>query len=259
MINNIIMDDKFTIITPSYNSEQYIDETIKSVISQTYQNWELIIIDDDSSDNSVRIIENYVKKDNRIILIKLSNNRGPAIARNTGITLAKGRYIAFLDSDDIWLPEKLSKQLHLLNIRDLPFTCSAYNVINESGEIVSKFIPPKQISYNSMLKTSSIGCSTVVYDTWKLGKLFMPNLQKQQDYVLWLTLIKKIDLAEGTSEVLANYRLRDNSVSSNKIKCGIYQWKIYRKLEQISLLKSSYYFIHYVINGLTKYRKCKIY
>lgn len=248
------MNTKVSIITPSYKSEKFISETIESIISQSYQNWELIIVDDASPDKSHIIINEYIKKDNRIRLKILDKNSGPAIARNEAIKLARGRYIAFLDSDDIWLPEKLYKQLNFMKEKDLSFTYSAYYVINEEGEIIGDFIPTEKITYIDMLKTSSIGCLTAIYDTEKLGKLYMPNILKKQDYGLWLDIIKKIKIARGTSEFLASYRLRDNSVSSNKITGGIYQWKIYREIENISILKSIYYFIHYIKNGIFKYR-----
>ncbi len=252
--NNIMFQSLVSVIMPSFKSEMFISESIESILSQSYQNWELIIVDDASPDQSNSIIEKFIKKDNRIKLIKLDQNRGPAVARNEAIKIARGRYIAFLDSDDIWSPEKLDKQLNFMKEKDLSFTYSAYNVINEGGEIVGDFIPEQKITYFDMLKTSSIGCLTAIYDTKKLGKMYMPNIFKKQDYGLWLEILKKIKITNGIVELLASYRLRYNSVSSNKIIGGFYQWKIYRDVENISFFKSIYYFLYYVKNGIRKYQ-----
>ena len=249
------MSSLVSIITPSYRSEKFISQTIESVLSQTYQNWEMIIVDDVSPDNSNKIIGEYCKKDSRIKLIKLEKNSGPAIARNRAIAEANGRYIAFLDADDLWKPEKLEKQLLFMEKNNLAFTYSSYDLIDEHGNYLGTFITKKNISYSSMLKTSSVGCLTAIYDTKKLGKVYMPEILKQEDYGLWLRILKKIDSTKGILEPLAIYRIRKNSVSSNKIKTAQYQWKIYREIEKLSFFKSVYYFIHYAYNGVIKYKK----
>ena len=247
------MNDLVSVITPSYNSEKFISKTIESVINQTYKNWEMIIVDDCSTDKSNKIIENYIKKDNRIKFLKLEKNMGPAVARNTAIREAKGRYIAFLDSDDIWLPEKLEKQLEFMNKNDLAFTYSSYYLINEEEKHLGVFNTIPEITYESMLRTCSVGCLTAIYDTHKLGKMYMPNILKRQDYGLWLKILKLIGKTKGILEPLAIYRIRKNSVSSNKLKVSIYQWRVYRDIEKIGFFKSIYYFAHYVRNGLKKY------
>jgi len=242
-----------SIITPSYNSEKFIAKTIESVMTQTYENWEMIIVDDCSQDNSNEIIENYMQQDKRIKLIKLDKNSGPAIARNTAIKQAKGRYIAFLDADDLWLPEKLEKQINFMNYNDLAFTYSAYKIIDESDNDLGWFVPPATATYDSLLKTNYIGCLTAIYDSQKLGKIYMPKILKRQDYALWLKILKQIKQTKGITEPLAVYRIRQNSVSSNKIKAAKYNWIIYREFEKLGFFKSVYYFIHYIYNGLKKY------
>jgi len=233
-----MLNNRISIITPSYGSEKFISQTIESVIAQIYQNWEMIIVDDVSPDNSNEIIESYMKKDSRIKLIKLEKNSGPAVARNRAIKEAQGRYIAFLDADDLWMPEKLEKQIDFMQKNNLSFTYSAYKLVDEEDNKKGTFIPPENISYKSILKTNPIGCLTAIYDTQKLGKIYMPNILKRQDYGLWLKILKEIRQTKGILEPLAIYRLRKNSVSSNKLKAAQYQWKIYREVEKLNILKS---------------------
>jgi teichuronic acid biosynthesis glycosyltransferase TuaG len=248
-LNNLI-----SIITPSYNSSKFISQTIESVLSQTYENWEMIIVDDMSPDNSNEIIEEFIEKDSRIKVIKLEKNSGPAVARNRAIKEANGRYIAFLDADDLWMPEKLEKQIKFMNENNLSFTYSSYKLIDEDNNDLGEFITKETISYNSMLKTCSVGCLTAIYDTEKLGKVFMPNILKRQDYGTWLKILKNIKTTKGIIEPLATYRILKNSVSSNKIKASMYQWKIYREVEKLSLFKSIYYFVQYAYYGFKKYK-----
>jgi glycosyltransferase involved in cell wall biosynthesis len=247
-----------SIITPAYNSEQFISQTIESVLCQTYTNWEMIIVDDRSTDNSVQIVEKYIQNDSRIKLIKLEKNSGPAIARNKAIEEAKGRYIAFLDADDHWLPEKLDRQIIFMHKNSLSFTYSSYHLIDENSQIFGTFTTKEYITYKSMLKTCSVGCLTAIYDTQVLGKRYMPNIAKRQDYGLWLQILKDINSTKGIIEPLATYRVLRNSVSSNKLTAAIYQWKIYRDVENLNLLKSIYYFVHYAIYGIVKYKRNNI-
>lgn len=250
----IIMSDLVSIITPSFKSEKFIAQTIESVLAQSYPHWEMIIVDDVSPDHSNTIIEEYIRKDSRIKLIKLEKNSGPAVARNTAIQVAAGRYIAFLDADDLWMPEKLEKQLVFLDQNDLAFTYSSYHLIDEEGVDLGTFITKESISYSGMLKTCSVGCLSAVYDTQKIGKIYMPNILKRQDYGLWLKILKEIHTAQGILEPLATYRILKNSVSSNKIKAAQYQWKIYREVENLNLIASTFYFIQYAFNGVLKYK-----
>lgn len=248
------MDNKVSIITPSFKSERFINQTIESVLAQTYQNWEMIIVDDVSPDNSNEIIEEYCKKDSRIKLIKLEKNSGPAIARNRAIEEAKGRYIAFLDADDIWYENKLEKQIKFMNERSLALTYSSYDLMDEEENGLGSFMTKDKITYNDLLKTNSIGCLTAIYDTEKIGKVFMPNIIKRQDYGIWLKILKKVDYVEGIIEPLAKYRIMKNSVSSNKLVAAKYVWKLFREVENLGIFKSFYYFCFYVYYGVKKYK-----
>lgn len=240
-----------SIITPSYNSEKFISETIDSVLAQTYQNWEMIIVDDVSTDNSIGVISKYLVLDNRIKLIQLNKNSGAAVARNTAIKIAKGRYIAFLDSDDLWTHEKLEKHILFMQLNNYPFTFSSYEKISEDGVnnlgIVST---PKKVNYQELLKTNVIGCLTAIYDTKYFGKVLMPLIRKRQDFGLWLKLLKRTDYAYSINEPLAIYRVRTGSISSNKLNTISSIWGLYRDIEQLSILSASYYFLNYAFNGI---------
>lgn len=241
-----------SIITPLHNSAAYIAETINSVLAQTFQDWEMIIVDDKSSDDSVSIVEHLIEQEPRITLVKLNENSGAAVARNNAIDLAKGRYIAFLDADDLWLPEKLEKQLAFMREAKAAFSFTAYQRINEHGEKGTVVGVPSKISYGEMLKTSVIGCLTAIYDTQTLGKVKMPLIRKRQDYALWLQLLKKTPLAYGMQTSLALYRVHEKSISSNKLNTATYNWTVYRELEKLNLIQSCYYFSHYALRGILR-------
>jgi len=244
-----------SIITPSYNSKQFIKESIASALAQTYQNWELIIVDDISPDNSNELIEEYIKKDSRIKLIKLEKNSGPAIARNRGIKEAKGRYIAFLDSDDLWHPDKLSKQIAFMQEKSCALSYTGYKRIEEThGTIIDTINVPLKVNYSELLKQNIIGCLSAMYDTEKLGKVYMPDLKKRQDFALWLSILKKVPYAYGLNEPLAYYRVRTSSVSSNKLLASRYNWKLYREVEELPIYKAIYYFGWYTYRSFLKYK-----
>ena len=242
---------KISIITPSYNSIKFIEETILSVLAQTYQDWEMIIVNDVSTDGSEKFIEEYVKKDSRIKLIKLSKNSGAAKARNRAIEEATGRYIAFLDSDDTWLPNKLEKQVTLMQEYNLALTYSAYHTMDETSKYINTRKVKDEITYKDMLKSNHIGNLTGMYDVEFFGKVFMESVG-HEDYVLWLSLLKKVGSTKGVTEPLGNYRILSNSLSSNKVKVLKWQWHIYRKVEKLNLFESSYYFMWYVFYALKK-------
>ena len=242
-----------SIITPCYNSSNYISQTIESVISQTYANWEMIIVDDCSSDNSAQIINEYSQKDNRISYFKTDSPSGsPVVPRNIGIEHAKGRYIAFLDSDDLWLPNKLEEQLKLFDNKNVAIAYSNYEKINEAGERIQRIInAPNKVDYHNLLKSNVIGNLTGIYDTAKVGKIYCQNI-RHEDYVLWLSILKKGYIAQNTNTVTALYRVRENSVSSNKLKILSWQWNILRNIENLSLLKAIYYYLIYAIKAFSK-------
>ncbi|SFH70364.1 glycosyltransferase family 2 protein [Modicisalibacter xianhensis] len=242
---------KVSIIMPLYKSGNYCFEAIESVLNQSYQDWELILVDDASGDSTLHIIkEKY--NDKRILTYELEKNSGPAVARNHALSKAHGRYIAFLDSDDLWRPKKLEKQLKFMISNDIEFSYTAYEKINYKGEHMGFVGVPDSVNYNVLLKTCVIGCLTAIYDSAKLGKVNMPEISKRQDFALWLKLLKKTKFAYGIPEPLAIYRVHSDGISFNKRKAAIYTWKVYREVEGFSVLKSTYYFFHYAIRGLIR-------
>lgn len=241
-----------SVVMPVYNGEAFIAESIRSVIQQSYQNWELIVVDDASVDTSVDRVKALCSDDERIRLIQLERNSGAAFARNKAIERARGQYIAFLDSDDLWLPHKLERQLAFMQAVSAAFSYSAYEKVDVNGMTWGQVSVPRKVEYSDLLKTCSIGCLTAMYDTKYFGKVHMPNIRKRQDLGLWLGLLKKTKYAYGLNETLAKYRLRPDSISSNKLSAAKYQWLLYRDVERLNLLKSIYYFSHYAVQGLLK-------
>lgn len=246
-----------SIITPTYNSENFIEKTIQSVSSQTYKNYEHLIIDDCSSDQTIDIVQKYKKSDSRIKLIKMANNGGAAKARNVGIKSAKSKYIAFIDSDDIWEPDKLKKQLEFMEKTQATFSYTAYQIIKEDGKPIEKYIDTEAkhiVNYKDMLlKKSTLGCSTVMLDKERIGdEIEMPLIRTGQDYALWLKLLKNGHNAYCLNEALTRYRIVSNSISRNKIKKARRQWQIYREIEKISLIPAFWYFINYAYRAVSR-------
>lgn len=249
------MEGLVSIVTPTYNSEKYISETIKSVQNQTYTNWEMIIVDDCSSDGTTKIVRDIAEIDSRIKLISLAVNSGPAKARNAGIDQVSGKYMTFLDADDIWFPEFIKKSIDTINKTNIHFVFSSYKRADEDMQFVySDFIVPQKVTYTDILKTNSISCLTAFIDIEKLGKKSMPDIFKRQDMGLWLKYLKEIPFAYGIQEPLAVYRIRKNSLSRNKSKLLKYQWQFYREVEKINIVKSLYYMFHWMYRGFIKYR-----
>lgn len=244
-----------SVIMPAFNAEKYIGDSINSVILQSYQKWELLIVNDGSTDNTKNIIKPFILKDKRINYFETDNNLGPGYARNKAIEKAKGHYIAFLDSDDMWKPEKLEVQLNFMKKNNSSFSFTGYQKINESNQNIGKKIEiPNTLSYENLLKSCIIGCLTVIYDVSKLGKVYMPLINKTQDYAMWLNILKIIPYAHGLNESLALYRIRKGSISSNKFIKAYYQWHIYRKFEKLSLMKSLKYMLFYAYYGYRKFK-----
>lgn len=241
-----------SIIIPSFNSSKYISQALQSVLCQSFSDWEIIIVDDFSSDNSVDIVQSYVALDSRINLIQSPENLGAASARNLAIEVAQGRYIAFLDSDDLWLPNKLEKQLTFMQANNYPFTFTGYDKINEFGQVIARIGVPYRVSYFNLLKTCSIGCLTAIYDTEYFGKVYMTNSTSREDFATWLYLLKKLDYAYALNINLSQYRVYSSQSSSNKIKMAIETWRLYREVEGLSLIKAGYYFSHYALRGLLR-------
>lgn len=250
------MSELVSIITPVYNAEKYIRETLISVQNQSYQNWEHILVDDGSSDQSGAIIQELSKSDPRIKYIKLTKNSGPAVARNTAIDLAKGRYLAFLDADDIWFDYHLKESLQFMSAHHYDFVFASYKRSNTDLDFVhSDFIVPQKVSYTDILKSNSISCLTAVIDTKIHGKKHMPLIRKRQDMGLWLSYLKEVKYAYGIEKPHAIYRMRGDSLSRNKFKLIKYQWEFYRRIEQLPLWKSFYYLVIWTYLGYKKYQK----
>lgn len=245
-----------TVIMPVYNAERYMEQSIESIIAQTYQKWELLIVDDGSTDSSVQIMQEYCSRDRRIQMILSTGNEGVASARNKGIQAAKGEYIAFLDSDDLWKAEKLKIQIHYMQEHNCGFVYSAYDVIDEKN-VYQKTITPywDKVSYKKLLNTNIIACCTAVIKSEYIKDNLMPQL-KHEDYATWLNILKNHQLiAECVPGILASYRLVKGSVSSNKIKTIGWNWKIYRYNQQLGFLRSVRQIISFICMTGFKYLK----
>ena len=242
---------KISVVVPVFNVELYLRQCLDSIINQSYSNLEIILVDDGSEDQSLKICEDFASKDSRIKVIH-QKNAGVSVARNKGIEAATGEYITFLDSDDTWNSHKLEKQVEFMLTNDYAFTYTAYHKVNEKSEYLSLVKIPVKTSYNDLLKTCVIGCLTAMYDAEKLGKITFPLIRKRQDFALWLKILKKVPFAYGLDEDLASYNIRNDSISANKLKAAQYNWHLYRKIEKLSLIQSLYYFSHYTIKGIIR-------
>lgn len=243
---------KVSVITPVYNAEKYLSETIESVLKQTYKSFEYLLIDDCSTDNSASIIKEFEEKDSRVRYIKLSENSGAAVARNRGLEEAKGRYIAFVDSDDKWYPKKLERQLDFMENNHKAFTYTNYEHITEEGEVLSSPKLPDKLNYSRLLKNTAIACSTVVIDRQIIGDFRMPLVRKGQDTATWLQILRNHDYAYLVDEILNQYRGREGSLSSNKVGALKRTWNTYRNLEKLPLHKAIYYFSFYMWNAVKR-------
>lgn len=234
------MRGKVSIIMPTFNCARYIAESIDSVLAQTYEDWELWIVDDQSEDDTLQTIERYLA-DERIRYVCLETHGGAAAARNRGLQLARGQYIAFLDSDDLWMPEKLEKQVDFLErhrAEGCHFCCAAYTKMDEHGRSLHTLaIPPKTTGYWKMyLLSNPIGNSTVLYDRDAFGMVQVPEIKKRNDYAMWLQMLRGGAVCYGMEESLARYRVRSGSISHNKLGLMKYHWILYRHIERHNLL-----------------------
>jgi teichuronic acid biosynthesis glycosyltransferase TuaG len=242
-----------SVIISVYNVAPYIRQTLESVLTQTYRDLEVLVIDDCSTDASRDIVRAVAQQDSRVRLIESEVNTGPAVARNRGIEQARGRYIAFLDGDDLWYPAKLEKQLALMQSTGAVFCYTSYCITDEEGRPLSVYEVPASVGYSQLLRTNVISCSTAIYDTQKFGKVYMPLIRKRQDLALWLQLTRGDLLAYGVQEPLATYRLRNNSLSRNKLSAAWHTWKLYRDVEKLPLGYSIRCFVEYALRGVLKY------
>lgn len=248
------MEDKLvSIITPIYNGEKYIEECIESVLNQSYENIEMIIVDDGSTDNSEKIVKKYINNFHFIKYIKCHENNGVWAARNIGIENAKGRFISFLDADDLYKENKIKNQIDFMIKNNYAFTYTAYNLIDENSESLNTIIEAKEYEeYEELLKGNNIGCLTVMIDRVEINTSIKFENYHHEDFILWLKILKNNVIAYGLNEVLSSYRKSSTSISHNKIKSAIWTWKIYINIEELPLKKALYCFYRYVVNGFTK-------
>lgn len=249
-------DKKVSIIMPAYNAEKYIEEAVGSVIAQTYSNWELFIIDDCSSDNTPEIAKKLSEKDSRIIFLQNEENVNVAKTRNKGFECCSGDYVALLDSDDIWLPEKLEKQLEKMEETGADISYCSYGMINEQNEKSHEdFIVPETADFEYLLKRMVISCSTAVFSHKIIENHRFRTDYYHEDFVFWLEIVSAGFKTCGSNEVLAYYRVAEGSRASNKFRSALHRWKIYREVLGLSFLKSTKYFAEYALLGFKKYKK----
>lgn len=237
------MDDLISIITPVYNGEAYIEATIQSVLAQTYTNWEMLIVDDLSTDHTAQIIQKYVEQDSRIRFFVLTSKGGASMARNKAISEAKGSYIAFLDADDLWKSEKLEKQLCYMKAHDIDFCYHNYSLIDEAGKPCNiQRIAPAKITYRRTLLGCSIGCLSVMYAVKNIGLVQTKRIDKRNDDALWITILKRCRFGYLLDEDLAYYRVGSSSLSSgSKVKLLKYHFRLYRDIAEFDIFRSLFY------------------
>lgn len=245
--------NKVSIIMPSYNAAKFIAVSIQSVIEQTYTDWELLITDDCSKDNSAEIAKTFAEKDHRIKTFSTGKNSGAAIARNISLKNATGKYIAFLDSDDTWEPNKLEEQINFMQSQHIAFSFSDYDVMTEEGKSTGNTIHvPKVIGYHNYLRNTIIGCLTVIIDKEQTSYFEMPNIKSSHDMALWLLIMKRGFKAYGYNKTLAHYRIVSTSNTSKKWKAAKDVWRVYRDIEQLNPIYSAFCFFGYAINAIIK-------
>ncbi|MDP5460138.1 glycosyltransferase family 2 protein [Alishewanella sp. SMS8] len=246
-----------SIIMPSYNTSNFIFSAVQSVLDQTFQDWELIIVDDCSTDSTCRILKEFF--DPRIKVIINEKNLGGASSRNIAINAAKGRYLAFLDSDDLWPSSKLEKQISFMQQYEVGFSFTGYSTITEQDELMHSIEVPARVNFNKLLKHNYIGCLTAIYDTKPFGKIYMPLVRKRQDFALWLELLKRFDYAYGLNENLGYYRIRAGSLSASKADAFKYYWRVLRQVGECNVFSASYNIAWYLFIVMLKKKHVKLY
>ena len=241
-----------SVVTPLYNSTGFMNESIESVLRQSLADLELILVDDFSSDASLARAQLYRERDSRIVVVPLPRNLGGASARNAGIAAARGRYIAFLDADDVWEADKLSTQLGQMQARGAVFSYTDYAVMTRDGRVKRTRRTPERMSYSDLLKNTAIGCSTVIYDREALGARYFPTIRRRHDFGLWLSILRDVDFAHRCGPTLTRYRIRPGSLSSGKLGAAAATWRVYRQLEKLPLPLTLYYFTRYALAAIHK-------
>lgn len=248
-----LIDELISIVIPVYNSEKYIKETIECILNQTYKNWEIIFVDDGSKDSSVDIIREY--RDERMHLYQNGKNRGPAFTRNQGIKKAQGRYLAYMDADDLCDADKLEKQIRFMKKTGCAFCFTGYEFAGEDGKRNGKIVRiPEKMEYKDALKKTTISTITVMFDRKQIPDevLYMPLDARGEDTATWWKILRHGYTAYGIDEPLSVYRRYGGSRSSNKLDAVYGTWKMYRRNEKLGILRSSYYFCCYILNAVKR-------
>jgi teichuronic acid biosynthesis glycosyltransferase TuaG len=263
------LTELISIVMPAFNAERFIEEAVSSVLQQTYSSWKLFIIDDCSTDGTGAILRELQTKDARIEIREVLKRVGPGGARNIGLQMAKGKYVAFLDSDDMWAADKLEIQVGAMQEKDAVLSFTGYKRMDvHSRAFGHDILPPRTVSYRQLLRSNVIGCSTAMVDRYAIGTITFPEIEKRQDLGFWLQILKVIEASHrdattrsealvskvlGVRESLCYYRVHEAGISSNKLLAAKYQWRIYREIESLSIWESIYYFFFYALNGIQKY------
>ena len=244
-----------SVITPAYRAAHVVGATIESVLRQTFADFELLVVDDVSPDDTVAVVEQYVERDPRVKLLRHAANQGPAGARNTALAVAGGRYVAFLDSDDLWLPQKLERHVDFMQRRQPAMSYTQYRRIDGAGALLSDVIDvPERLDYRGLLRNTAITTSTVIVDRDVTGPFQMPHGVFYDDYVCWLKFLKRQHVALGLREDLTRYRVLGGSWSRNKLRSASHVWRVYRDVEELSWPSAAWAFGHYAWNAVRKYR-----
>lgn len=247
------MNKLVSIIVPVYNTEKFIQDTIDCILNQTYKNFEVIFVDDMSTDRSIEIIKENIKKDKRIKLIQVKKKLNAANARNLGIKEAQGKYIAYLDSDDLWVNDKLEKQVKFMKKNNCAFSYTGYAFADINGKPINYVYVPFKLNYKKAIKNTTIFTSTVMFDIEKIKKeeIYMPNV-KSEDTACWWKILKNNYEAYGLNEILTFYRRSSNTLSSNKIEAIKRIWNLYRNQEHMNILYSCYNFMFWAFNAVKR-------
>lgn len=247
-----------SVIIPTFNSASFTESAVRSVLAQTYRDFEVIVVDDASTDGSGTKLESLATWDPRIRVCRLGRNVGAAGARNHGLRLANGRFVAFLDGDDLWDADKLDRQLAFMVEQGAAFSFTGLRVISAKGIELDRIerVPARMI-YTDLLKNTAIACSTVVLDRQMLGEIRFPDMRTRQDSALWYSLLRGGGFAAGLSEVLASYRITPNSISRCKRRAALQFWRVLRDHERLPLLRAVWYFANYAVRGAAKHFRAK--
>ena len=245
-----------SIVMPAFNAEAFLEEAISSIRAQSFQRWELVAVDDASSDRTLEILKSFARRDSRCRYERLTVNQGAAAARNRALEISRGRFIAFLDSDDRWLPGKLERQITFMMESGSGFSFTGFEIISSNGVRLALAPPvPESMSYEDLLRRTLIGCSTVVIDRGLLGDFKFPLMRTRQDLALWLSLLRDGYVANGIPDVLTQYRMSPDGISKNKLKAARQVWRVYREHEKLGLFKAGWCFMSYAWHASVKHSR----